>query len=187
MKYIIMFAEFFKTGLLAIGGGLATLPFLKEMADRYPWFTRRELVDMIAVGESTPGPIGVNMATYAGFSAFGVPGSVLATFALVLPSFLVVLMIAKALNAYSRNIYVRNILASLRPAVAALICSAGLSVAAVAIFDIELYEKTKNLSDLFLVKGVVLFAVLLFATRKFKLHPIAVIAASAVIGMIFSF
>ncbi|MBR6677881.1 MAG: chromate transporter, partial [Oscillospiraceae bacterium] len=82
MLYLRLFFEFFKTGLFAVGGGLATLPFLEEMADKTGWFTRAQLVDMIAVGESTPGPLGVNMATYVGFVTAGVPGSVIATLGL---------------------------------------------------------------------------------------------------------
>ena len=86
MIFLQLFYEFFKAGLFAIGGGLATLPFLKQISLRYPWFTPNDLMDMIAVSESTPGPMGVNSATYAGFHAAGIPGALMATCSLVLPS-----------------------------------------------------------------------------------------------------
>ena len=86
MVYLQLFVEFFKTGLLAVGGGLATLPFLKEIAQTYSWFSVSQLTDMIAISESTPGPIGINMSTYAGFHAAGIPGAIVSTLSLVLPS-----------------------------------------------------------------------------------------------------
>ena len=97
MIYLQLFWEFFKTGLFAVGGGLATLPFLQQIAARYPWFTPDDLLNMIAVSESTPGPIGVNTATYAGFHAAGLPGALTATFALVLPSVVIIMLVSRAL------------------------------------------------------------------------------------------
>ena len=99
MDLLLMCLEFFKTGLLSVGGGLATLPFLYSMADRYPWFDRAQLSDMIAVSESTPGPMGVNMATYAGFTAHGIVGALLATLFLVLPSIIVFAIFQEQVNA----------------------------------------------------------------------------------------
>ena len=93
MLYLHLFWEFFKTGLFAVGGGLATLPFLQDMADRTGWFTRAQLADMLAVSESTPGPIGVNMATYVGYVTRGVPGAIVSTLGLVTPSVIVILVI----------------------------------------------------------------------------------------------
>ena len=108
MIYLTLFYEFFKIGLFAVGGGLATIPFLMDIADKYPWLTREMLADMIAVSESTPGPIGVNMATYAGFEAAGVAGALTATFSLVLPSFLVILLIARFLQKYNSSPLVQS-------------------------------------------------------------------------------
>ena len=93
MLYLRLFWEFFKTGLFAVGGGMATLPFLYSMSDATGWFTHAQLADMIAVSESTPGPIGVNMATYVGFSTAGVPGAVVATLGLITPSVIIILII----------------------------------------------------------------------------------------------
>ena len=92
MIFLQLFWEFLKTGLFAVGGGLATLPFLKAITHKYPWFTANDLMDMIAVSESTPGPMGVNSATYAGFHAAGLPGALTATFSLVLPSVIIIIL-----------------------------------------------------------------------------------------------
>ena len=94
MIYLQMFFAFFHTGLFAVGGGLATLPFLYHMSDATGWFTYTQLADMIAVSESTPGPMGVNMATYVGFTIRGIPGALTATLGLVAPSIIVILIVA---------------------------------------------------------------------------------------------
>ena len=106
MLYLRLFWEFFKTGLFAVGGGMATLPFLYSMSDTTGWFTHAQLADMIAVSESTPGPIGVNMATYVGFTAAGIPGAVIATLGLITPSIIIILIIARVLAAFRQNKYV---------------------------------------------------------------------------------
>ena len=125
MLYLQLFWEFFKTGLFAIGGGMATLPFLYDMADKTGWFTRAQLADMIAVSESTPGPIGVNMATYVGFLTGGVPGAVTATVGLIAPSVIVILIVAAFLQAFRDSKYVAGAFYGLRPASTALITAAG--------------------------------------------------------------
>ena len=128
MLYLQLFWEFFKTGLFAIGGGMATLPFLYDMADKTGWFTRAQLADMIAVSESTPGPIGVNMATYVGFLTGGVPGAVTATVGLIAPSVIVILIVAAFLQEFRDSKYVAGAFYGLRPASTALITAAGLVV-----------------------------------------------------------
>ena len=107
MKFLTLFLEFFKTGLFAIGGGLATLPFLSEIGSKYGWFTQAELANMLAVSESTPGPIGVNMATYVGNTAGGVLGGVITTLSLILPSYLIILMVSKVMNKFHDTLYVQ--------------------------------------------------------------------------------
>ena len=104
--YFTLFWEFFKTGLFAIGGGMATLPFLSSMAERFPWLTQEQLANMIAVSESTPGPLGINCATYAGYNAAGVPGAIIASFSEVLPSYIIILIISKMLRRFSQSKYV---------------------------------------------------------------------------------
>lgn len=109
-----LFFEFFKAGLFAVGGGLATLPFLYDIASRYDWMSVESITDMIAISESTPGPLGVNMATYAGYHAYGVLGGVVATFALVLPSIIVIVIVAKILEKFKENRLVKDTFAGLR-------------------------------------------------------------------------
>ena len=106
MILLTLFWEFFKTGLFSVGGGMATLPFLYRMSETQGWFTSAQLADMVAVSESTPGPIGVNMATYVGFTVAGIPGAVIATIGLVTPSIIVILLIARVLQKFRQNRYV---------------------------------------------------------------------------------
>lgn len=181
MIYLQLFWEFFKTGLFAVGGGMATLPFLYKMADKTAWFTYAQLADMIAVSESTPGPIGVNMATYVGFITRGVPGALIATLGLITPSVLVILIIAAFLQAFRDSKYVKGAFYGLRPASAALIAAAGLVVV----------RETFVVSGGFFWQGAILAAVLLALTRWVKptknWHPIVFIALSAVVGVVFRF
>lgn len=189
--YLRLFWEFFKTGLFAVGGGMATLPFMYDISDKTGWFTHSMLADMVAVSESTPGPIGVNMATYVGFVTGGIPGSVVATVGLVTPSVIVILLIARVLKAFRENQYVDAGFYGLRPCSVGLIAAAGVLVVKLALFNTELYASTGALLDLFNFKALILAAVLLAATRCIKklkgLHPIVFILASAVIGIVFSF
>ncbi len=191
MILLRLFWEFFKTGLFAVGGGMATLPFLYDMSAKTGWFTEAQLADMIAVSESTPGPIGVNMATYVGFTTAGVAGSVVATVGLVTPSVIIILLIARVLAAFRQNKYVDAAFYGLRPCSVALIAAAGLMVVKIALFDFNLFGQTGRLLDLFNFKTLAMAAVLLILTRGVKklkkLHPVVFILASAVIGILFSF
>ena len=191
MILLQLFWEFFKTGLFAVGGGMATLPFLYDISARTGWFSAAQLADMIAVSESTPGPIGVNMATYVGFTTAGVPGGVIATLGLITPSFLVILAVAKVLSAFRQNKYVDAVFYGLRPCSLGLIAAAGLLVVKVTLFDLDLFRQSGAITDLLNVKAILLAAVLLVFTRAVKqtkkLHPIFFILASAVVGVVFSF
>ena len=191
MIYLRLFFEFFKTGLFAVGGGMATLPFLYDISTRTGWFTHEMLADMIAVSESTPGPIGVNMATYVGYVTSGIPGAVTATLGLVTPSVVIILLIARALRAFRENPLVEAGFYGLRPCSVGLIAAAGLLVVKLALFNPALYAASGKLSELFNWKAILLAAVLLVCTRYVKklkgLHPIVFILASAVVGIVFSF
>ncbi|MBE5804463.1 MAG: chromate transporter [Clostridiales bacterium] len=182
MEWLTMCAEFLKTGLFAVGGGLATLPFLTQIQEKYGWFTAEELANMIAVGESTPGPIGVNMATYVGFSSYGVLGGLLATFSLVLPSLIVIMVIARAMDKYQKNPMVQNMFAFMRPAVAGLIAAAGYSVLKIALFH-PADTFWASVSWIAVAFYAVLVALLHLKPLK-KLHPVVLIAAGAVIGVL---
>ena len=186
MIYLQLFYEFFKTGLFAIGGGLATLPFLSDMAERTGWFTQSQLADMLAVSESTPGPVGVNMATYVGFETAGVPGALIATLGLVTPSVIVILIIARVLKAFRDNKYVDAAFYGLRPASTAMVASAGIGVVLLSLVNTEAAGL-----DFFRWKEIALAAVILLLTRWVpftkKLHPIVFIAAAAAVGVALKF
>ncbi len=191
MLYLRLFWEFFKTGLFAVGGGMATLPFLYSMSDATGWFTHAQLADMIAVSESTPGPIGVNMATYVGFSTAGIPGAVVATLGLITPSVIIILIIARVLAAFRQNKVVDAAFYGLRPCSVGLIAAAGLLVVKIALFDVSLYRQTGVLLKLFNIKAILLAAVLIVLTRYVKplkkLHPVFFILGSAAVGALLAF
>ena len=187
MIYLKLFYEFFKTGLFSIGGGLATLPFLTDMAEKTNWFTTSDLADMIAISQSTPGPIGVNMATNVGYKIGGLLGAIIATLGLITPSIIIIIIIAHFLKKFNENKIVQNAFFGLRPASTALIDSAGYSVVKISFFTFDKYNLTHKLIDLISIKAVVLSIILFFAIRKFKKHPVVYLAASAIIGIIFKF
>ena len=174
MLYITMIYEFFKIGLFSVGGGLATLPFLFDLSGKYNWFTAEELTNMIAVSESTPGPIGVNMATYVGNTVGGVLGGIVTTLSLVTPSLIVIFIIAGFLNKFKDNMYVKDLFYGLRAAVAGLISAAVVLVLLQTFINARTLDTTK----------LTLFAILTFCVLKFKKHPIVYIAAGAVVGVL---
>lgn len=184
MIYIRLFFEFCKVGLFAVGGGLATIPFLSDLGSRTGWFTSAQLADMIAVSESTPGPIGINMATYAGYTAAGVPGGIIATLGLVFPSLIIILIIAGFLSKFRESRIVDAVFYGLRAASAALITAALLQVAEIALMNHEMSDGT---TQLFYWPAVILAAVVFVCfsyTPLKKIHPIFFIAFSAVIGIV---
>ena len=193
MIYLQLFFEFLKVGLFAVGGGMATFPFLTDLAEKTGWYTQQQLVDMIAIAESTPGPIGVNSATYVGFTVAGIPGAVVASLGLITPSFLFILIIARVLARFKDSKLVQDVFYGLRPASTGLIAAAGFSVVLVALTGAQV----DSLRELVGWQGTVhwpsilLAAVLLVLTRKVKqtkdLHPVVFIALSAVVGIVFGF
>ena len=190
MIYLQLFFEFFKAGLFAIGGGMATLPFLYDMSDKMGWFTYADLANMVAISESTPGPIGINMATYVGYTLRGVPGAVTATVGLVTPSIIIILIIAKFLQAFKDSPLVDAAFYGLRPASTGLIAAAGLSVLALVLVNPGVSENA-GILELINLKSILLIAVLYYFTAVCKktkgLHPVCFIAASAVVGIVFQF
>ena len=191
MILLQLFWEYFKIGLFAIGGGMATVPFLYDLSDKSGWFTHAQLADMLAVSESTPGAIGMNMATYVGYTTAGIPGALIATAGLALPSVIVILLVARVLQQFRHNRYVEAAFYGLRPASTAMIASAGVLVASIALTNPELYQITGTVSDLIRWKAVVLAVVVLVLTRWVKptrkWHPIVFIGLSAVAGAVFRF
>ena len=185
MIYLQLFFEFFKAGLFAIGGGLATIPFLTDIGQRTGWFTSGELANMIAISESTPGPMGVNMATYVGFHTGGIAGGVIATLGLVCPSILVILVIAGFLKKFRESRGVDAVFYGIRPASTALITAAGLSVA-FSVFTVAGDLSPNSFPAIswpaLLLAGAV-FVGMKWTPLK-KLHPIVFILASAATGIL---
>ncbi len=185
MIYLTLFLEYFKIGLFAVGGGLATIPFLYELTEKYTWFTKEILGDMIAVAEATPGPIGVNMATYAGINATGILGGITATMGLICPSIIIILIVAGVFAKFKENTLVKNAFYSIRPVVLGMISSAGLGIFLIALFGSD------SIGDLSLfslnVKASFFFVIMLILTNKIKLHPIFYIALGGLVGALFSF
>ncbi len=167
--YLTLFLQFFHTGVFSFGGGYATIPFLYHMADNYDWYTHSQLTDMIALSSITPGPVGVNMATFSGFTASGITGAFIATLAVILPSFIFVSLVYKILDKFKTNRYVIGITKSLKPAGCALLSAVGI--------------KLLFTSNLHLMGTLCLIAFLITGFVK-KLDPIFYLGISAIFGFI---
>ena len=190
MIYLRLFYEFFKVGLFSVGGGLATVPFLSDIGSRTGWFTAADLANMLAISESTPGPIGVNMATYVGFHTGGIPGGIIATLGLIAPAILVISIIALFLKKFRESRVVDSVFYGLRPASTALITAALAEVVTIALMfrPVALPESGAVETRLFHWPAIALasavFICLQIKPLK-KLHPIVFIAISAVLGIVF--
>lgn len=190
MIYLQLFYEFFKAGLFSVGGGLATLPFLYDMSDRTGWFTYDQLADMIAISESTPGAIGINMSTYAGNLTAGAFGGIVATVGLVSPALLLLIIIGRFLTKFRNNFYVESVFYGLRPASTALIAAAEFSVVWMDLFDVSSLLDAGDWLGFINWKSLILAIFLFFIMRHrlFKnLHPVIFIALSALVGIVFQF
>ena len=184
MTLLLLVIEFFKTGLFAIGGGLATLPFLSRMSERYGWFTQEELANMLAVSESTPGPIGVNMATYVGNTVLGFIGGVFTSLSLVLPSYLIVLAVSKVMARYRENAYVLGAMNLLRPASVGMVSAAVIGVLQSVLLNMDAVAALQW-NNMVLIPSLLVFLALLAFHYKFnKLHPVVVLALGAVCGIL---
>lgn len=184
MILLRLYWEFFKIGLFTIGGGLATLPFLYELQSKTGWFTIQDIANMVAVSESTPGPMGVNMATFTGYSIAGLPGGIIAPLGLVTPSVIIILLIANILERFKTNKYVQYAMYGLRAASAGLIAIAGLRVAQIAFLNMDLFSKTNELTDLIRPLPVLLAVLIFIIFKKTDRHPILYIVGSAVLGAV---
>lgn len=186
MTYWLLFWEFFKIGLFAVGGGLATLPFLTDLSAAHPeWYDMAMLSDMVAVSNSTPGPLGINMATYVGFHVAGILGGILATVALVLPSVIVILLVARILDKFRHSQLVQGAFQGLRPAVTGLIALAGFELMKISLFQWDTYLQSGRLGDLVNWAGAVFFVVMVPLVRKTKWPIICYILIGAAAGVLF--
>ncbi len=184
MIFLRLYWEFFKTGLFAIGGGLATLPFLYEMQARTGWFTVNDVANMVAVSESTPGPMGINMATYVGFTIAGIPGAIIAVIGEVSPAIVIIYIIGKILAKFKENKYVQYAMYGLRAASAGLIFVAGLQVARIAFLHTDMIGKGAGLASIFNPVAIVLGIAIAVVYKLTKKHPILYILAAGVAGVL---
>ncbi len=188
MQLVILFLEFFKIGLFSVGGGLATLPFLYDLANKYEWLRLEQIPNMVAVSESTPGPLGVNMATYAGFQCAGVLGSVVATLGLVTPSVIIIIFVYRFLEKFRSSPMVERAFYGLRPVVVGLIGAAGFGVVVMALLHMQVVqtEGVHNIVGWFRWKECILFLLIFFASKKWKkIHPVVFIMVGAFAGILF--
>lgn len=187
MILLRLFWEFFKTGLFSVGGGLATLPFIYNISDKTSWFTHQQIADMIAVAESTPGPIGINTATYVGYTTAGVIGALIATLGIIMPDIIVILIIARFLQKFRDSQAVQDVFYGLRPASTALIAAAGWGVVKIALLNLN----ATSFAAIFQWKAIILAVVIWLLTNVVeqtkKFHPLVFIAISALAGIVFSF
>ncbi len=177
MITLSLFYEFFKIGLFAIGGGLVTIPFLYELSQKTAWFSASEISNMIAVSEATPGPLGVNMATYTGFLTNGIVGGIVATLGLITPSIIVIILVSKFLIKFRENKILKKAFYGIRAGVIALILVTGIDILKETLF-------TQAYSLKLLETG--LFIILLILLQKSRLHPIWFILLSGIIGGVLS-
>lgn len=197
MIYLRLFFEFFKIGLFSVGGGLATIPFLQDLGARTGWFTAGDLADMIAVSESTPGPMGVNMSTYVGFTCGmregglgptgGILGAVVGVLGLVAPSVIVILLVSMFLKKFRDSKIVDGVFQGLRPASTALIAAAGISVAVIALIR-EIPSPATSMNTYVPYWPAIAIALAVFVCMRLPklktLHPILYIALAAVVGVV---
>lgn len=192
MSYLLtlltLFYEFFKTGLFSVGGGLATIPFLRDMGATYGWVTEAELANIVAIAESTPGPIGVNAATYVGFQAAGILGGIVATIGLITPSVIVIILVAKALDRFVNSKWIKALFAVLQPTAVGLVLAAGVSLLLTAthihadFLALSFSASSQSIIHL-AIYGVLTFLAFFKFTKK--LHPIWFILIGGVLGIVF--
>ncbi len=169
MMYLLLAYEFFKIGLFSFGGGYATIPFLYDLSVKYGWYTLKELTQMAAVASITPGPVGVNVATYTGIKTIGISGALIATLFEILPSFILVLIVSKLLKKFSDNFYVKSALESLKPISCALLVS--------VVIGLVIPEITNK-------ESLALLGILLLISFKVKKNPLIYILLGGFAGVI---
>ena len=180
-------------GLFSVGGGLATLPFLTSMGETTGWFDSMDISNMVAISESTPGPIGINMATYIGYQigsqvspGLGIVGSIIASLGEVTPAIVIIMIVSRMLMKFRDSKYVEYVFYGLRAASVGLIAAAWLGVAKIAFYSSEVMAESGNFLMAIDYKSIILSALIFFLATKFKkLHPIALIVLSAVVGIVF--
>lgn len=180
---LLLVFEYFKIGCVAIGGGYTVIPFLYYLVEKYSWFDASEITQMIAISNLTPGPIGINMATFVGLKVGGFFAAILTTFAFMLPSFVLVCLFAKFLKNNLENKYVHNLFYGLRPAALALVCYTCLKILNSTVLNMELFRTTHKFFDLISLKAFVLLAVFCIVGLKLKKNPMLFIFLAVILGL----
>ena len=180
MNLFLIYLLFFQIGVFAIGGGLATLPFLFQMADRYEWLNQEMIGNFLAIAQMSPGAIGVNVASQTGFQYGGIPGAILAALGLVSPAIVIISFIARVMQSFRENTIVKSVFSGLRPAAAGLLASAFLMTFMLVLFN----RNSAQWYQIIRLREFVLFVVLYLLMLKFKFHPVIYIAAGALAGIL---
>lgn len=184
MIFLELFISFFFIGLISIGGGLSTIPLMTEILTSKGWMVTSEIMDMIAVSEMTPGPIGINMATYAGNKTAGILGGLSAIIGLVAPSIIIIIIVAHFYTKYRNNEYVNGTMTIIRPVVTGMIAAVCAELAVISLFNIDLFRETGSFINLFNPISILIGIAVFTANYKFKVHPVILIVSSAIIGII---
>lgn len=190
MSFLLLLGElyvrFFCVGLFSVGGGLATLPFLQSMGETTGWFNAADISNMVAISESTPGPLGINMATYVGFQVAGVVGSVIAPIGLCTPAIAIIILVSRILKKFKDSKYVGNAFYGLRAASLGLVCAACWAVAKIAFWQSDVFAQTQSFFGAINYKSIILSVIIFIMIKLFKkVHPIVFIALAAAVGIIF--
>ncbi|MCL2233031.1 MAG: chromate transporter [Treponema sp.] len=182
MTFLFLFANFAKIGLFAIGGGLATIPFFFQLAENHPeWLSREMIGNMLAIAQASPGAIGPNLSAYAGLLYAGIPGGYMAAFGLVAPAVVIIIIVARTLQAFRESVVVKNLFSGFRPAAAGLLSAAAFSVIALSLWNAAAPAWYAHIRW----KEALIFAILFFLVVKFKKHPIVYVIAAGAAGVIF--
>lgn len=181
---ILLAIEYFKIGCVSIGGGLTVVPFLYYFVEKYHWYSANDITQMLAVSNLTPGPIGINMATFVGLKVGGILGATLTTIAFMIPSFVIMYFVAKFLKNNNNNPCMCCVLESLRPAAVALISIVGFKILNATVLNFDKFSASQNITDLISIKAVVLLVLFLCAGIKLRKQPMWLIVIAIVVGIL---
>jgi len=187
IAFLHIYFEFLKIGFFAVGGGIALVPFLFELSEKTGWFAAADIINMFAISGIMPGPLGINMTTFAGYHAAGAGGALAANLGLVTPSVILMVVIANILKKFMNNKYAQNAFKGMVAAVCALISVSVYKIITDTLFDLRAFEAGANFMDSLHIKAIIFFALMLFAIRRFKAHPFLYICISAAIGLVIKF
>lgn len=185
MSLLQLFATFFYIGLFTIGGGLAAIPLMQQTIVDSGLVTQELFFSMLAISESTPGPIGINMATYIGYELYGVWGGIFTTLGTVLPSLIVIIIIARFFSTMQKNPIVKAVFYGLRAAVSGMVAVAAWQVLSITVFNFSRFAESGIWYTVISIPSFIFFAVSLIVLQKTKIHPIAIVAIGAVFGIVF--